>query len=141
MSLICNEVPKFVPGIKSVIANQDKKFKTSAPRCEILTHKKLRSHEQQLFMINHRLKPYKKDPPLAFQTARTIFLDGPQFTGSTRRRDRHVPSPKSTSSRLTEEDITTGGNSTQGPTNNNQLNVTDPKSSGSKEKKGSKRSP
>ena len=47
-----------------------RKLKQAPVRCELRTHEKLKDHTNQLFIINARLKPYKKEPPLVFQTAR-----------------------------------------------------------------------
>ena len=44
------------------------------PRCEASTLDKVKEHEYQLFVINNRLKPYKKDPPLVFKTATALFV-------------------------------------------------------------------
>ena len=44
------------------------------PMCEEWVRCKIREHENQIQLINHRLKPYKKDPPLVFQTAKNIFM-------------------------------------------------------------------
>ena len=44
------------------------------PRCEASTHDKIKEHEYQLYLINNRLKPYKKDPPLVFKTATALFV-------------------------------------------------------------------
>ena len=44
------------------------------PRCEASTQEKIKEHEYQLYLINNRLKPYKKDPPLVFKTATALFV-------------------------------------------------------------------
>ena len=44
------------------------------PRCEAITLEKIKSHDRQLFLINNRLKPYKRNPPPVFQTAKNMFI-------------------------------------------------------------------
>jgi len=43
-----------------------KKLANAPPRCTTETLKRLNDHNTQLFHINHRLKPYKKELPLVF---------------------------------------------------------------------------
>ena len=53
-----------------VLEDAVRKIKHAPVRCELRTHEKLKDHANQLFIINARLKPYKKEPPLVFQAAR-----------------------------------------------------------------------
>ena len=50
------------------------KLGNAPPVCEVLTHRKLRSHEKQLKAINHRLKPYRREPPKGFTAHRDLIF-------------------------------------------------------------------
>ena len=58
----------------TVIEEEIPRLWNKPPRCEFAFIEKITSHEKQLKMINHRLKPYKKNPPIVYQDAKTIYM-------------------------------------------------------------------
>lgn len=50
-----------------------KKLQNVPVRCEWTTHEMLKQHDKQLWLIETKLKPPKKEAPLFFRQARTIF--------------------------------------------------------------------
>ena len=50
-----------------------KKIKQAPIRCELATHDKLKQHDKQLWLIETKIKPTKKEAPLFFRRALNTF--------------------------------------------------------------------
>ena len=55
------------------VESELKKIKQAPIRCELATHNKLKQHDKQLWLIETKIKPTKKEAPLFFRRAQNVF--------------------------------------------------------------------